>query len=177
VTEEEIQTRVALVSLLPVRSDVRYQQERECIAMLIGVAPLAAGRQALAWWGEERRHPNHALLPTVLRGICTREPEQALQILEALDEGSRRSTLKGWLPALAYPVDTRMLLALLRYFATLEWQPRDNAVRMLEEVFDYVRFLEPTERREIGEALLAAIEAVPEVSRGQALAECIRNRG
>jgi hypothetical protein len=174
-TEEEIQARVTMVSLLPEYSRIRMVQERELIATLIGVAPGEAGRLARLWWGDIT-HANYKVLPAVIRGIRTREPGQALQVLEVLDKARQCVALRDWLTGLTYAAEAPTIVELLRRFAALEWQPRDNAVGLLEEVFGGAQFLEPDARRQIDEALLTAVEVVPEVTRGQELAARITAR-
>lgn len=167
-TEEEVEARVAMIALLPASSKVRYEQERLLITELIGPAPRAAGEWALSWW-QEPLHPNHALLPTVLRGIRTREPEQALKLLERLTDRSRRPALLSWLASLDYATEPQILLALLRRFEQIARQPHDNAITLFEEILTGIHFHEPELRRELAEAMVAAVKALPASEQQQKL--------
>lgn len=167
-TEEEIEARATMIALLPAQSKTRYEQEQRFVIELIGPAPRAAGKLATDWW-QELRHPNHALLPTVLRGIRTREPEQAMRILQTLSEPVKRKALCGWLGSLDYATETETLLALLQQFQLITWQPKDDTLVIFEEVLEGIRFLEPETRSELANALNAAIEVLPHSERQQKL--------
>ncbi|MGC4042924.1 MAG: hypothetical protein QM758_03900 [Armatimonas sp.] len=167
-TDDEIQAQAALIALLPARTRLRNEQEKAFVVTLLGVAPRAAGRLALAWWGDTQ-HSNHIFLTMVLRGIRTREPEQALHVFDALREAPQRIEMQGWLRSLDYATETQTLLKLLQRSTQMTWTD-DKNVLVFEDLIDAVRFQEPAVRRELAEALLAVVKILPPTEQQQRLA-------